>query len=636
MTTDTSTSYRYKDFKGNEHEISISNELEQQAEQARKDYKTSFEHIQSQEYWIWRYALKRYHLSTIDRKYSWIKEWQSNITIWMIRSFIDVLTSVVQEKPLVFIWTPINQTWVDNKEYILNSLNYVSDRTWFHKQIKKGLKNWLIFWEICFRIWYLKYSKKQKFTTLIWSTPTEVDVTESLNVEEADYPYAKSISVFKIFPDPYQWVLRYVTERDVIDHLTFNKTFGKFIASKANKSPLKNPEFLRCLPFNSDRVWVDLTDYGNITAQVHQKKNDEFRRADKYNQYDKFTEFQSSGTTTNLTSDQNPNVTEWLLEYQYTTYEDRIVLHVNWYPVYIWPNPFGFIWYVIKSATDEDARHGEWIPYMLAWIEEIGDSFVNNYVDWARHIATPQYTAVKNLLVNEKQLKNWAPGSIIWTESKDAISRLEKWWLQDFNMLGLVNQIAQQITGISEYTLGQSAWERTASWALAVVNSSNRRMSPYISNFVDAVSIVAQMWLSLMRKYWSREQWIYVNDENWEQTWQAVNNSQLMWGLNISLQAEGLFGTTNELEMQKMIAVYKTLANSWFTNAPEIAKEIMKKAWFTPSRFIIETWQIKPDDSASIQAPTTPFENWSATEWQIAAWWASPQMNNGNAWQWNW
>jgi len=38
-------------------------------------------------------------------------------------------------------------------------------------------------------------------------------------------------------------------------------------------------------------------------------------------------------------------------------------------------------------------------------------------------------------------------------------------------------------------------------------------MSPYISNFVDAVSVVAQMWLSLMRKYWTKDQWIYVNDE---------------------------------------------------------------------------------------------------------------------------
>lgn len=626
--------YSYKDMSWKDLEITLSGSLEEIAEQARSDYKKAFEYIQSQEYWIWRYALKRYHLSTYDRKHSWIKAWQSNITIWLIRSFIDVLTSVVQEKPLVFIWTAINEKWVDNKEYILKALNYVSDRTWFHKQIKKWLKNGLIFWEIAFRVWYMKYSKKQRYTTFIWSTPKEVEMVESLNIEEADFPYATSISVFKVFPDPYQWMLRNVTERDVVDHLMFKKIFMNLISSKQNKSPFKSEEFIKCLPNNEN--WNDTTDYWNTIQQVHQKKNEELRQNDKYNQYDKFTEAMSSSLNSSQTQDHDKDVVKWLIEYKYTVYEDRIVLHANWYPVYIGPNPFWFIPYVIKSATDEDARHGEWIPYLLNWIEEIGDSFVNNYVDWARHIATPQYIAVKNLLVNENQLKVWAPWTTIWAESLDAVKRFEKWGLQDFNMLGLVNQIAQQITGISEYTLGQSAWERTASWALAVVNSSNRRMSPYISNFVDAVSIVAQMWLSLMRKYWTKENWIYVNDENWVQTYDSIKNSQLMWWLNISLQAEWLFWTTNELEMQKLIAVYKTLAWSWFTNSPEIAKEIMKKAWFTPSRFIMPTEQLKPDNADQLMPPTTAFENWSFTEWQIAASWASPQMDNGNQGWWNW
>jgi len=34
-----------------------------------------------------------------------------------------------------------------------------------------------------------------------------------------------------------------------------------------------------------------------------------------------------------------------------------------------------------------------------------------------------------------------------------------------------------------------------------------------MSTFVDALSTVAQMWLSLMKKNWTKEQWIYVNDE---------------------------------------------------------------------------------------------------------------------------
>gem|GEM_PF-6496317 len=38
-------------------------------------------------------------------------------------------------------------------------------------------------------------------------------------------------------------------------------------------------------------------------------------------------------------------------------------------------------------------------------------------------------------------------------------------------------------------------------------------MSPYISTFLDSISIVAQMWLIMVKKYWSTEQFIYVLDE---------------------------------------------------------------------------------------------------------------------------
>jgi len=89
--------------------------------------------------------------------------------------------------------------------------------------------------------------------------------------------------------------LRYITERKVIDHLTFKKTFGNLINSKKNESPFNTEDFIKCLPNNNDRANVDLTDYGNIVQQIHQKKNQDIRVADKYNQFDKFTEFQNSG-----------------------------------------------------------------------------------------------------------------------------------------------------------------------------------------------------------------------------------------------------------------------------------------------------------------------------------------------------
>lgn len=85
-------------------------------------------------------------------------------------------------------------------------------------------------------------------------------------------------------------------------------------------------------------------------------------------------------------------------------------------------------------------------------------------------------------------------------------------------------------------------------------------MVPYMSTFIDAISVVATMWLSLMKKNWTKKQWIYVLDENGNQVFEQLKNTQLTGGINISLQAEGLFGSTNEIELQKLIQIYQTLA----------------------------------------------------------------------------
>ena len=97
-----------------------------------------------------------------------------------------------------------------------------------------------------------------------------------------------------------------------------------------------------------------------------------------------------------------------------------------------------------------------------------------------------------------------------------------------------------------------------------------------------------------------------------------------------------MFGSINELELQKLISLYQTLAPSWFITSPEIAKEIIKKAWFEPSKFIIEEKQnqIKPDNFQDIQAPTTPVENPNLDLWQIIQQTTNPQINLWNQWQW--
>jgi hypothetical protein len=461
--------YSYKDIKWKSNIIEVNDKINAYSKQALTDYALSKRYIQAQEYFIWRYALKAYHLSRFDRKQSKnFKSWQHNITIWLIRSFIDVLISTVQEKPLTFIGTWINKKWLENKDNIIKALNYISDVTQFHTTIKKTLANWLIFWEICLKVWYDTWLTPNEIISIVnWDAKTTVEVIN--DDVKANYPYAVMVPIFDIFPDPYSWFLRNVTERKVIPYREFIRIFWEEIQSDTNKSPFKSDDFLKTLPLNAN--WADFTDYGNITNQVHQKINEELSRKDKYLD-NKSNVNKSTVEWTTDTADQDTNVTEWLIEVLRTVYPDRVVIHANNFPVCLpweWENnnEFWFINYVIKSSNESNARFWEWVPYLLMWLEEVWNNFVNNYFDWAKALANPTFVTTKWLFVNDDQIKNQPPGWMLYSETQVSdkdIFRLDKWWLNNFNVMEIIQQIARQITWISEYTLWEAAGERTTTW----------------------------------------------------------------------------------------------------------------------------------------------------------------------------
>lgn len=197
--------------------------------------------------------------------------------------------------------------------------------------MRSGLEEGLKTGTFAYRTGYKKNGKTIKIPTIV----DNLVIDKTIETEPANYPYAKSVDVFKVFPDPQNTgELRYLTERDVTSYSEFMETWGNLISSKENESPLKSQEFLKALanPLNSNSA--NFQDFGAIRDQIYQNINDELRRTDSYEKTFGNMNF-ATYASTNETPNDDSEVTRGMIEWKYYTRKDTIVLEANNYPVYI-------------------------------------------------------------------------------------------------------------------------------------------------------------------------------------------------------------------------------------------------------------------------------------------------------------
>ena len=93
--------YKYKNSNKELKYLDIPNDLELRAKRAMDRYTTSKTYIDAYFTYIWRWSYKAYSLSTSDRA-AHIKPWQSNISVGIIRAFIDIMVSTLSERPITY------------------------------------------------------------------------------------------------------------------------------------------------------------------------------------------------------------------------------------------------------------------------------------------------------------------------------------------------------------------------------------------------------------------------------------------------------------------------------------------------------------------------------------------------------
>lgn len=246
-------------------------------------------------------------------------------------------------------------------------------------------------------------SKKQDISIFTDDEATPIIEAQYEN-EIGNFPTATAIDVFNVFPDVYNGTMRYVTHRKVTSLDGVLTTYGALINSDDNESPLK--DYVNYLTMKKNQNGADLRDYAIIKDQIHQQINWNHAKEDRFP--DVFSNnYESTSVGAQNTQDYDSDITDGLMECLFTTDEVNITLHINGYPVYIGPNTYGFIPFVLSSINDEKQVMGcEGIPYLLAGMEKTMNSFMNNYLDGVRVVADPSFVVRKGLFVDEESLEN--------------------------------------------------------------------------------------------------------------------------------------------------------------------------------------------------------------------------------------
>lgn len=119
---------------------------------------------------------------------------------------------------------------------------------------------------------------KDSIHTIIDNTNPDKPTEKKFESKVSDFPYAKYVDIFNIYPDPHSGPLQYVTERYITTTEDAIETFNAMIESTNNKSPLK--DIVKYLNLNQGKA--DFTDNASIRYQIPQDIADEFRRTDYF------------------------------------------------------------------------------------------------------------------------------------------------------------------------------------------------------------------------------------------------------------------------------------------------------------------------------------------------------------------
>ncbi len=637
--------YYYYNKDGAKKQYDIPNMLNDQAIQAKTDQQRSSQYINDTFIHIWNKSIKSYFLHTGDRE-GYIKDWQSNIALGLIRSNVSTYEGIISETPLQYVATPIDARALEpttsnpsitNMEAGIKAVNFIADVTRLNEEVSLSMMDTVIMGFSVLKTTPdtgdLKNTDDDDITTLTFVNWEFQEKTFKSN--KTNLPKTISVDPYKIYPDfsngknP-----QHICERDIVSIDRFLEMFLPIITHESNKIKGYAPVLADLLRNNSMATFVD---YGNIRDEIFAHENRNLAKTDSIYNANRRGQWNTSSMNNNALK---PN--ENMVEYIYATYNDRIVLIANGYPISISDNFLKVLPYDIITMYQSRELITEWLPYLLFGLQDMQDSFGNNLIDNARVAAVGKLVWDKSAFdMSEEEVEALPPGWIAWTNGKNpstALVAMPTNPVSDFGIMNMADMYAQKQTGISEINQGIASKVRTASEAASLVGSTNRRMNQMFQRFSRGLWRVAEKQLAFSRLLWTNGQWWYNRDLNGKLTTWTMSGDDLNDSYYLSLDSQGMFAANDESALTKMNDAYRTF---WADLPPDtklqLVKAIMRKMQiFLPEDTQLVDKTIKPEDTAlsdSIGTNGAPLPPLWETLPESLTRAMSPQANFGNGWE---
>lgn len=346
------------------------------------------------------------------------------------------------------------------------------------------------------------------------------------------------------------------------------------------------------------------------------------------------------------------------LKDKWETYEhwtkETLTICRNWYVIYDWANPYGWIIPFVHLWLGIAANQwtNDWITQLLYSTQTLYDLVYNWYTDYLKRHFNPMYmsTWAQRIEGFETWYLDWEPYKIIKNLWEGKVERMDLWddVTNGFSMLQSLYEMASQISWVTRYTWAWS-WsgiERSSRAADYQVQITLEVLKPIVSSISRALDATSKIWCKLAQSKLPPKCIVSIMGEKGAESFKKITLEDLSNDFVIKYNNQSIADYTKTQKLNDLERFMQYWQQLWQDQARQAyiidQAEIIKKIWELLEidwvllnseeykRIREEWWVAWVEADTSIQAkaqeaqaelqPEVPAEQQSPEEMQAIMW----------------